>query len=157
MIKQALISTVFLVASATAGATDTNPRLTYMTQMCHHSTSAALKTTLRKTERTVDAYCGCVAEKSVMTSTWKADHSFALAYHEVNIVFERTLRYEQSAKDIDAEMRPRLAGYARDYGITSAEIERLSKPALKILTECLDDTVSAGPVTMSKADLGLRY
>ena len=45
-----------------------------------------------------------MANKVVERITQPEDHSYALAYHEVNVVAERKIRYEQPVQEIFGEV-----------------------------------------------------
>ena len=133
---------LILIASSVNSASANNeaPRISYLTQMCHNSTAAIVKMSLRKNMQNVDDFCGCVAKKAVTQHAQKNDHAYALAYHETNIVMERSLRYGQENVDIIREQMARSDSYERDYKISVEQLIEQVEPAVQTLSYCKSQT-----------------
>jgi len=80
---------LILIASSVNSASANNeaPRISYLTQMCHNSTAAIVKMSLRKNMQNVDDFCGCVAKKAVTQHAQKNDHAYALEPNGKDIRF----------------------------------------------------------------------
>lgn len=131
------------LSANSAWANNQAPRISYMTQMCHNSTAAIIKMSLKQNAQNVDEFCGCVAKEAIKQSTQEDDHTYALAYHETNIVMERSIRYNQAASDIVHELSKRSESYERDYDISFEQLAQQAEPAVEALTYCKSNTAKA--------------
>lgn len=125
---------------STAWADDSAPRRSYQNQTCHNSTAGIIKKSLKQDAKNVDDFCGCIANKVVARISQPDDHTYALAYHEANIIVERTERYNQSKSEIGRELFVRSKGYESDLGISLKDLEAHMEPALTDVSYCVDNT-----------------
>ena len=135
--------TLIVLSVNSAWANNEAPRISYLAQMCHNSTAVIVKMSLKKNTQNVDDFCGCVANQAVQQHAQKDDHTYALAYHETNIVMERSIRYNQASSDIVRELSKRSESYERDYNISFERLAEQAKPAVKALTYCKSRTAMA--------------
>lgn len=141
MIRYIFIPALMISIASTASANNINARISYQTQTCHHSTAPIVKMALKKASKSEERFCECVANQAVSQNLQIDDHAYALAYHEINIVLERSKRYKQSQTEIIQEMSKRTEGYNYNHGISSKKLEKLSTPALETMLNCKDLTV----------------
>lgn len=130
------LASVLILAAVPAVAKDDAARKSYMRQVCEHSTAAIVKQALLMDGQSVDDFCSCVSDLAVKKTRQKDDHVFALAYHEVNIVTNRTLRYGSSQEELATALWARSKDYDADYGISYEALSKKIKPAQKALTQC---------------------
>lgn len=139
-----VIYTIGIVAALLAHpawANYSTPRQSYQTQVCHHSTAGIIKKSLRQESKSVDAFCGCLTNKVITRISQPEDHAYALAYHETNIVIERSQRYNQPMHEIAKEFAVRSAGYDKDLGISPQDLERHTGPAHSDILYCMKNTI----------------
>ena len=77
-----------------------------------------------------------MASKVVERITQPEDHSYALAYHEVNVVAERKIRYEQPVQEIFGEFSIRAKGYEGDFGISIKDLLSHTKHMKADVSSC---------------------
>lgn len=123
--------------TATSSMAKTDPgRLSYMTQMCHHSTAAVVKQALEIEGRSLDDFCGCISKSAVKQNDQPGDHAYALGYHEVNIIAQYTIRKSHTLLEMTAELTRRSDDYIRDYEISFETLETQMKMANKEFDVC---------------------
>lgn len=138
MIKGAFVISIFAstLSMGSAWADETSPRRSYQIQVCHHSTASVVKNSLRRDSINIDDFCVCMANKVVERITQPEDHSYALAYHEVNVVAERKIRYEQPVQEIFGEFSIRAKGYEGDFGISIKDLLSHTKHMKADVSSC---------------------
>ena len=108
-------------------------RIKYMTKACHNSTATFVKTVLREEGQTEDNFCGCVANQTIEKTSYEDAHTFALAYHEANIVIEQSKARTLSKIEIGKGFDERAKNYNLDHGISYQRLKDLTEPALNII------------------------
>ena len=123
-----------------AQANDDAPRKRYLNQMCHNSTASVIKGELRAKTKDINHFCECVASEALSEIGKPDDYTFALAYHEANIMINRHNRYDRPPLELSSELVEPSAGYEANYGISFEDINAYLVSSIEDMMQCLKKT-----------------